>query len=198
MEYCPKCATPLVPALVGGRDRPTCPACAYIFFGEFSIGVGGVVLRDGKALLIRRGHEPGRGWWQLPGGYAEVDEEVVTAVEREVLEEAGVAARVRDVIGFRHSVGGQGSIGGPSTNVYIIFRLEPLDDATPSGDGDEITGAGFFSLAEIRTMDRVQTLSIWAIQTALRGRPGFATVRHNPDPARPGWRLFGLEAWEQE
>jgi ADP-ribose pyrophosphatase YjhB (NUDIX family) len=196
MQYCPRCAGGLAPVLNGGRERPSCGTCGYTFFGEFSIGVGGVVLRDGKALLIRRGHEPGRGWWQIPGGYAEVDEEVVEAVEREVLEEAGVRAQVTDVIGFRHSVGGQGSIGGPSTNVYIVFRLEPIE-GEPACDEDEITGAGYFSLEELQAMDRVQSLSLWAIRTALRGRPGFATVRHNPDPSRPGWRLFGLEAWEE-
>jgi ADP-ribose pyrophosphatase YjhB (NUDIX family) len=192
MKYCPRCATPLDAVANGGRDRPTCGGCGYIFFGEFSIGVGGVVLRDGKALLIRRGHEPGRGWWQIPGGYAEADEEVTLAVEREVLEEAGVAASVADVIAFRHSVGGQGSIGGPSTNVYIMFRLNPLDDREPVHDNDEITGAGFFSLDELRTMERVQNLSLWGIETALRASTGFQPVRWNTDAARPGWRLFGL------
>lgn len=198
MQFCPRCATALAPVLNGGRERPACAGCGYTFFGEFSIGVGGVVLRAGKALLIRRGHEPGRGWWQIPGGYAEVDEEVVPAVEREVLEEAGVAARVTDVIGFRHSVGGQGSIGGPSTNVYIIFRLEPDGEGVPHCDDDEITGAGYFTLDEIRAMERVQNLSVWAIQAALKGRSGLTTVRHNSDPSRPGWRLFGLEPWESE
>ncbi|MCC6629721.1 MAG: NUDIX hydrolase [Chloroflexi bacterium] len=192
MEYCPRCAAPLVAVLTGGRERPTCAACNYIFFGEFSVGVGGVVLRDGKALLIRRGHEPGRGWWQIPGGYAEADEEVVDAVEREVLEEAGIPARVVDVLGFRHSVGGRGSIGGPSTNVYIMFRLEPLDDRAPTFDQDEITGVGYFSPDEIAANDRVQNLSIWGIQTALAGGAGLHTIHRNPDPARPGWRLFGL------
>jgi ADP-ribose pyrophosphatase YjhB (NUDIX family) len=192
MEYCPRCAAPLIAQPNGGRDRPTCSACGYVFFGEFSVGVGGVVLRDGKALLIRRGHEPGRGWWQIPGGYAEADEEVVDAVEREVLEEAGIPARVVDVLGFRHSVGGRGSIGGPSTNIYIMFRLEPIDDCLPACDQDEITGVGFYSLDEIYANGRVQNLSIWGIETALQGQRGLDTIHRNPDPARPGWRLFGL------
>ena len=192
MQYCPKCSTTLVAVANGGRDRPTCSGCGYVFFGEVSIGVGGVVLRDGRALLIRRGHEPGRGWWQIPGGYAEADEEVMEAVRREVHEEAGIEARVVDVVGFRHSVGGKGSIGGPSTNIYIMFRLEPVDDREPRCDGDEITGARYCSLDEIMAMERVQNLSIWGIQTAFNMRAGFVPVRSNPDPTRPGWQLFGL------
>lgn len=194
MEYCPRCGGKLAPKLEGGRERPACAACGYIFFGEFSIGVGGVVLRDGKALLIRRGHEPGRGWWQIPGGYAECDEEVATSVLREVEEEAGVRAKVVDVLGFRHSVGGKGSIGGPSTNVYVVFRLEPLDpaDHEPHCDGDEVTGAGYFSFDEIAAMDRVQNLTKWCIERALVDREGLVPARMNADPARPGWTLFGL------
>ena len=82
MKYCPKCGSELVSKLEGGRERPACEACGYIFFGEFSVGCGGVVLRDGQALLIRRGHDPGRGWWQIPGGYAEVGESPAAACQR--------------------------------------------------------------------------------------------------------------------
>lgn len=193
MKYCPRCGSELVSKLEGGRERPACEACGYIFFGEFSVGVGGVVLRDGKALLIRRGHEPGRGWWQIPGGYAENDEVVVDAVRREVLEEAGVEAKVVEVLGFRHSVGGKGSIGGPSTNVYIIFRLEPDVSQEPHFDQDEITGAAYFSLEEIAQMERVQGLSKWAIGKALAGKSGFTPQQIGSDPTRPGWVLFGLQ-----
>jgi ADP-ribose pyrophosphatase YjhB (NUDIX family) len=179
----------------GGRERPVCPGCGYVFFGEFSVGVGGVVVRDGRVLLIRRGHEPSRGWWQLPGGYAEADEVVVDAVAREVYEEAGVRARVVESLGFRHSVGGKGSIGGPSTNVYIIFRMEQMDGDghEPACDGDEITGTGYFSPEEIAGMERVQNLTKWAIGRALSGARGFAPAQVGTDPAGPGWILFGAK-----
>lgn len=194
MKFCPKCGQELVTKHEGGRDRVACPGpeCRYIFFGDFSIGVGAVVEREGKFLLIRRGHEPGRGWWQLPGGYAEHDEPLVEAVEREVLEEAGVRARVVEALGFRHSVGGQGSIGGPSTNVYIFFRLEPDAAGEPCCDQDEITGAAYFSREEIDQNERVQNLTRWAIEAATSGAPG---LRHAPrpiDPARPAWTLFTI------
>lgn len=191
MKYCPKCSAELTTRFEGGRDRVACSSCAYMFFGDFSIGCGGVVIRHGKALLIRRGHEPGRGWWQIPGGYVEHDEVITDAVEREVREEAGVEARVVDVLGLRHSVGGAGSIGGPSSNVYVMFRLEPIA-GEPACDGDEITGAGYFSMEEIAGMERVQNLSKFAIARALGDRPGFTQAQAGSDPNRPGWVLFGL------
>jgi ADP-ribose pyrophosphatase YjhB (NUDIX family) len=156
-----------------------------VFFGDFSIGVGGVVVRDGKILLIRRGQEPRRGWWQLPGGYVEHDEPIDEAIVREVYEEAGVRASVENVVGLRHS------LGAPSANVYIIFRLTPLE-GEPVADGVEITGAGYFSLEEIETMDKVQNLSKWAIGAALARPDGFVRVTEPADIARPGYTLYGL------
>ncbi|HEX2036526.1 MAG TPA: NUDIX domain-containing protein [Chloroflexota bacterium] len=179
--------------LNGGRDRPHCPApgCGFIFFGDFSIGCGGVVIRDGKALLVQRGMNPGKGSWQIPGGYVEADEEVASAVVRECLEEAGITAEVTDVLGFRHSIGGQGSIGGPSTNIYVVFRLRPIA-GEPTCDGVETAAAGYFSLEEIESMERVQSLSKWAIQRALCSGPGLSPVYRASDLSRPGWTLFGL------
>lgn len=193
MKFCPQCATALEIQLIGGRDRPRCPAsgCNFIHFGNFSIGCGGVVVRDGKVLLVQRGHDPGKGAWQIPGGYVEVDEELAEAVVRECVEEAGIQADVVDVVGFRHSIGGRGAIGGPSINIYIAFRLHPTG-GEPIADGDEIADAGFFSLEEIEQMDRVQSLTKWAIQRAMACGPGLAPVYRNTDPSRPGWALFGL------
>ena len=150
-----------------------------------------MVIRDGKALLIQRGHNPGKGSWQIPGGYVEADETVADAVVRECFEEAGITAEVVDVLGFRHSVGGNGSIGGPSTNIYVVFRLRPIA-GEPAADGDETAAAGYFSLEEIEGMDRVQSLSRWAIQRALNSGAGFSTAYTAADPSRPGWTLYGV------
>jgi len=55
------------------------------------VGVGGVVIRDGKALLIRRGKPPLYGRWVVPGGTVELGEPLERALVREMLEETGLA-----------------------------------------------------------------------------------------------------------
>jgi ADP-ribose pyrophosphatase YjhB (NUDIX family)/ribosomal protein S27AE len=194
-QYCPRCGTTLGTKFDGGRDRLACPdgACGYIHFGDFSIGCAAVVIRDGKALLVQRGQQPFAGSWQIPGGYVEHDEPIAEAVEREVLEEAGIRARAVDVIGFRHSLGG--SIGGPSTNIYVVFRLESEDGVEPKCDRDEIADVGFFTLDEMAQMEAVQGLSRWAIEKALAtpAGAGLQAERSGPGFGRPGWGLFGLQ-----
>lgn len=54
------------------------------------VGVGAVVICDGKILLEKRKNEPGRGKWSIPGGLVELGEGVEQTVVREVREETGL------------------------------------------------------------------------------------------------------------
>ena len=62
------------------------------------MGVGGVVLLAGRVLLVRRGKEPLRGRWVIPGGTVELGETLQEALVREVEEETGVVVRPREVV----------------------------------------------------------------------------------------------------
>ena len=57
-------------------------------------GVGVVVLREGEVLLIRRGQEPGKGKWSIPGGGIELGETVFEAARREVMEECSIEVEI--------------------------------------------------------------------------------------------------------
>jgi 8-oxo-dGTP diphosphatase len=54
------------------------------------VGVGAVVIDGTKVLLVRRGQEPLKGEWSLPGGALELGETLQQGVVREVLEETGL------------------------------------------------------------------------------------------------------------
>ncbi len=62
------------------------------------VGIGGVIIERGRALLIRRGSEPLRGEWSIPGGTLELGESLEEGVARELLEETGLVVRVLDFI----------------------------------------------------------------------------------------------------
>jgi len=54
------------------------------------VGVGAVIVKDGRVLLVQRGTEPALGRWSIPGGLIEVGEALSEAVVREVREETGL------------------------------------------------------------------------------------------------------------
>ncbi|MFW6374661.1 MAG: NUDIX hydrolase [Thermodesulfobacteriota bacterium] len=57
------------------------------------LGVGAVVFKDNRVLLVLRSNPPARHQWAIPGGRVELGETLQTAAEREVLEETGITIR---------------------------------------------------------------------------------------------------------
>jgi ADP-ribose pyrophosphatase len=57
------------------------------------VGVGAVVIKDGKVLLVKRGIAPSKGMWAIPGGSLELGETLQQGAEREILEETGVVVK---------------------------------------------------------------------------------------------------------
>jgi 8-oxo-dGTP diphosphatase len=68
---------------MAGREYPDHPR----------VGVGAVVIREGRVLLIRRGVNPSPGLWAIPGGGLRLGETLQEGAEREILEETGIVIR---------------------------------------------------------------------------------------------------------
>jgi mutator protein MutT len=78
----------MAPPIPSRREYPDRPV----------VGVGAVIVEDGKVVLIRRRHEPLAGQWSLPGGMVELGETLEAALAREMLEETSLVVEVGPVI----------------------------------------------------------------------------------------------------
>ena len=62
------------------------------------VGVGAVIVQDGKVLIVKRKYDPLAGQWSLPGGGVELGETLEDSIVREMLEETGLEIEVGPVI----------------------------------------------------------------------------------------------------
>jgi len=62
------------------------------------VSVGAVIVEAGRVLLVRRGNEPLKGHWTLPGGLLELGESLTDGVKREVREETGLIVEPVELI----------------------------------------------------------------------------------------------------
>jgi len=65
---------------------------------EPRVGVGAITIQNRKVLLVKRGAEPSRGLWAIPGGTLKLGETLQECAAREILEETGVTIKVGDCV----------------------------------------------------------------------------------------------------
>jgi len=108
--------------------------------------VGAVIKDDtGRLLLVKRGHEPGKGLWSIPGGRVEAGESDAAALVREVREETGLAVRPGRLIGSVRRAAGDGG----------VFEIRDYAAAVSGGalvPGDDADDAVWAGPAELGTL----------------------------------------------
>lgn len=105
------------------------------------VEVRGAVIRDGKILLVQEKED---GHWAMPGGYADVGISAAGNVEKEVLEEAGLLVKAKQLFALRHKA--KGNYPADSRDFYKLhFLCECLDPFAEPKTGTETVNVAFFS-----------------------------------------------------
>ena len=121
------------------------------------VGIGGVVIENGHALLIRRGTEPLLGQWSIPGGTLELGESLQAGVARELREETGLEVRVLDLIEvFDRIYPGNVPSSRPRFHYVIVDYLCERISGEPRA-GSDVTDAVYVKEEDLARYDLTET-----------------------------------------
>jgi ADP-ribose pyrophosphatase YjhB (NUDIX family) len=131
------------------------------------VGVGVVVWRDDRVLLIRRGSPPRRGEWGIPGGAQSVGETVFETAAREVLEETGLTVQPAFIVTVVDSISRDGRDHVQFHYTLVEVSAEWRDgEAAAASDVEDVRWVTPDAAADLVSWD--ETLRV--IETARRMR----------------------------
>ena len=121
------------------------------------IGVGAVIIREDRVLLVRRATEPLKGEWSVPGGVLELGEKLRDGIRREVLEETGLEVEPGDVLDVFDSIfrDEQGRTQYHYVLIDYLCRLL-LGEAKAGSDVSEVRWVQEVELAAMRLRDSIE------------------------------------------
>ena len=151
--YCPRCATLLDTKLIQGKWRRVCTACNYIHFVDPKVGVGVVVLQNGKLLLVRRTMNPERGKWSIPAGYVDYGDDPRQTAVREAFEETNLQVTIEKLVNIYYNPPSEGG-----ATIFIVYQAQVLGGHLQAGD--DADAADFFALDELPVLAFASTHAI--------------------------------------
>lgn len=178
--FCPECGQELIKAEIDGRLRSRCASCNFIDFGLYTLGAGGIVLKEEperSVLLIQRNRSPGLHLWTIPGGHIDHDETIEAGIVREIREETGLETEVIGLVAYRNH------LERGKNDSYVIFLMRLIGGHLIETPNDEIAAIGFFTEADLEHLDNLSETSRYLALLGFRykGR-GFINV---PITGRP-------------
>lgn len=123
---CQRCGAEMATRRIDERLRPACPRCNFTAFYDPKISVATIIEIDGRIIMQRRAHDPGRGLWTFPSGFVDRGEPLRLAAAREVREEVGVVVDDLELLDIYSEPG--------KTVVLVVFTASAEGQAPALSD----------------------------------------------------------------
>lgn len=150
-NYCPNCGQHGF-ALVNDK-KMQCGNCAFTFFRNASSAVAALIIAEEALLVAVRARDPGKGLYDLPGGFVDPGETLEEATRRELLEELGVE--------FTQALRYVGSGANPYQYADVLYEVT-----------DAFFEISLNSKPDIRAQDDVESVE-WIALSELRANPAW-------------------------
>lgn len=127
-RFCPICGGRLETRKLKSDepDRFVCSACKTPLYLDPKLVACSIVEIDGSVVLLRRGIQPRKGFWVMPGGYVDRGESVEAAALRETEEECGLKTRIKNILGV-YSYPGE-------IVAVVVYTVERVSGSLFAGD----------------------------------------------------------------
>ena len=151
-RYCPVCGNRLKD---WNEQLMICNSCGYHFYQTSKPTAGAVIVKEDKSskrymvLLTRRGIEPYKGYWDIPGGFLQNGEQPEDGLRREIREELGIEIyepRLYFAVVDRYP---REDIPQEASYTLCLYHLCRIDETLPLKAEDDITESRWFFLDEL-------------------------------------------------
>lgn len=120
---------------------------------------------NGRVLLGRRASDPGRGLWDIPGGFLEEQEDPISGLRREFLEETGLAVEPEDFLGIWVEGYGERFV------FCATWLVRPIGGNQAPGDDlahlEWFTSETLPSASDFAFSTHVEILSLWVARSGV-------------------------------
>ena len=172
-RVCPVCVRSLrfVQGEAGAQPHAECVGCGHAWYANPKPTATVCAERaDGALLLVRRGIEPFRGCWDLPGGFVDEGEAPDAAALRELLEETGLVGRIVGLVGVYPD--NYGETYASTLNVFYRAVVDAPDGGVAASDVAELA---WFAREDLPPREEIAfecvplAIDAWLAQTATAG-----------------------------
>ena len=114
-------------------------------------GSSAIVVDGERVLLIKRGKEPYKGHWSLPGGAQEFGETIEECAARELEEETGLTGNALQFLTTRDRITRDGT--GNITHHYVLSTFLVREFSGDAQAGDDAVGLDWFTVDEMQSLE---------------------------------------------